>query len=72
MTVWWLVGGSNMVSEQWYIWWLSALRTRFFFYLIWLRLVDYFWVCNGGDGGGFSSCCGGDWQWAFFVVSFFS
>ena len=31
MTVWWLVGGSNMVSEQWYIWWLSALRTRFFF-----------------------------------------
>ena len=35
---WWLVndgmvvnGGSDMVGEQWYIWWLSALRTSFFF-----------------------------------------
>ena len=55
---WWLVndgmvvnGGSDMVGEQWYIWWLSALRTSFFFFFFFkfMRLAVVGGVCRRWD-----------------------
>lgn len=52
-------------------WCLSVLRTAMIGQLpmafLRLRWVEFFQVCNGCDGGGFSGCCGGgDQQWFFF------
>ena len=46
-----------MVEISNYGWCLSALRSV----AIGLISQVFFWVCNGSDGSGFSSCCNKDW-----------